>query len=85
MHALALIVNEACSFALSHEKDPDRAVGLLRLDIDQIIGSTEKGAIAGPNAEFRKWQVDRVRSLVKAQLDAIEKRLSHLKRDRPTH
>jgi hypothetical protein len=85
LHALGLIVNEACSLALSHEQDPDNAIVLARKDIDQIIGLTEKTAIAGPNAEFRRWHVEKVRSSVKTQLDAIEKRLSHLKQGRAIH
>ncbi len=85
LHALRLIVSEAFSIALSHEQDPDNAIVLARKDVDQIIGLTEKRAIAGPNAEFRKWQVEKVRSLVKTQLDAIEKRVSHLKRGRAIH
>jgi hypothetical protein len=85
LHALRLIVSEAFSIALSHEQDPDNAIVLARKDIDQIIGLTEEKAIAGPNAEFAKWHVEKVRSSVKNHLDAIEKRLSHLKRGRAIH
>jgi hypothetical protein len=85
LHALRLIVSEAFSIAISHEQDPDNAIVLARKDIDQIIELTERKATAGPNVEFRKWQVEKVRSLVKTQLDAIEKRVSHLKRGRAIH
>jgi hypothetical protein len=85
LHALRLLVNEALSIALSHESNPDHAAVLARQDIDQIIERAETEAIAGPNAEFRKWQIEKVRSLVKTQLDAIEKRVSRLKRDRAIH
>ena len=85
LHALRLLVNEALCIALSHEQDPDNAVAPARKEIDQIIELTEKKAIAGQNAEFRKWQAERVRSSVHAQLDAIEKRVSRLKRGRAVH
>ena len=85
LHALQLMVNEALSVALSYAEDPDNAIVLARREIDQIIERTEKMAIVGPNAEFRKGHIEKVRSLVKAQVDAVEKRVSRLKRDRAKH
>jgi rRNA maturation protein Rpf1 len=85
LHALRLIVNEALSVALCHESNPDNAVILARQDIYEIIEKAEKEAIVGPYAEFRKWQMEKVRSVVAAQLDSIEKRVSRLKRDRAIH
>lgn len=83
--ALQLIANEALSVALSYASDPDRAVNLARRDIDEMIEATEKLAIAGPKAEFRKQYIERVRALMKPLLDAIEKRVSQLKLERTVH
>jgi hypothetical protein len=83
--ALQLVVNEALSLALYHEPDPDQAVTSARKDIDQMIATTEKMAISGPNAEFRKRHIERIRSLVKPLLDSIEKRVSQLKQERTIH
>jgi hypothetical protein len=85
LQALRLIVNEALSVALCHEPNPDNAVVLARRDIDQIIEIAEKEATAGSNVEFRKGQIEKIRSLVKTQLDAIEKRVSRLQHDRALH
>ena len=86
LNALQLIANEALSLALYHEPDPDQAVALARRDIDQIIEGTEKMATArGSNVEFRRRHIETVRALVKPLLDAIEKRVSQLKRERTIH
>ena len=85
LHALRLIVSEALSLALSYDADPHNTVVLARKDIDDIIERTETTATGGPNAEFRRSHIEKVRSLVMAQLDAIEKRVSRLRRDGAIH
>jgi cell division septum initiation protein DivIVA len=85
LHAIRLITNEALSITLSHEQNPDNAVVLARREIDQIIETAEKMAKTEENAEFRRWHFDKIRVSVKTQLDAVEKRVSHLRRGRAFH
>jgi hypothetical protein len=81
--ALRLLVNEALSIALSHERYPDTAVSLARKDLSDIIERVAKTAISDRNApEYQVWFVDRVRASVMAQLDSIEKRVSQLQKNR---
>jgi hypothetical protein len=86
IQAMRLIINEAVAVALSQSENPDTIASFGRQDIEKIISDTEKMAESTLRArEFDKWQFAQIRANVKAQLDAIEIRVSRLKLGRTSH
>jgi hypothetical protein len=87
LNALRVLLNEFFSVVLVREADPANAVVAVRGHLMETIGRTETMAIAGggPNVEFRKQHIVKVWASVNAQLDAVEKRVSQLRRGQATH
>ena len=86
IQAVSLLVNEALSMVLSLDANPDKASTLARKDVEEMAAKAEKIA-AGKEGltETQQWFFQLVHASLRRKLDAVEKRVSTLSKDRTTH
>ncbi len=86
IQAVSVLVNEALSMVLSLDDNPDQSFSIARKDVEEMAARAERVAAGDKGlTDTQQWFFQLVQASLKRKLDAIEKGVSTLMKDRPTH